>query len=347
MDDRTCLVDMAWKRGSCLRRLGACDTPLTWRAEPVAEGTIAVFQLAEDGSPIALEAPSGRVQTVVPGEYFLATPGFRESTRWVVGQVPDGGLIPGSQYWVLADSGIVGVLQGDGALPKGHLGRARLLGSVMGPDARVLNLRDLAIPPAPTGVDRGAPVYLVVGTAAEVGKSTAGVAVLTTLRRRGSGRIVVLKATGTGGVGELLFYADYGAAAQFDCIDFGLATTYPSGRSDAREVFERALDTVLAHDADAVLIECGGDILGANVPVFLDCLVQRRAKPKVVLAASDALAALGAQHILQRHGLVVSLVTGLCTDTPTLRARTEALCGVPARSMVRGQSTAAQADALL
>ena len=79
---------------------------------------------------------------------------------------------------------------------------------------------------------------------------------------------MVLKATGTSSLGELAAYRDFGATEAFDCVDFGLPTTYPSGRPGIAKTFDRALDWCLSREADAVLIECGGDILGANVPAF-------------------------------------------------------------------------------
>jgi hypothetical protein len=85
--------------------------------------------------------------------------------------------------------------------------------------------------------------------------------------------------------------------------------------------------------ADAVLIECGGDMLGANVPVFLKRLKRRRSHAKVILAAADELRALGATRMLKEMGLTTSLITGSCTDTEALRQRTETLCRIPALNM--------------
>jgi hypothetical protein len=281
-----------------------------------------------------VEAVSGRDMIVAPGDVFLATPGHRESTRWVVGGIPEGGLVPGRPYWVLAQSGIVGDLMGDSPLEKSHLGRAKYLGVVTDGDGRALNIRQFA--PSPSGSsDQEAPVFLVVGTSAEVGKTTAGTTILRALKGR-RGDLVALKATGTSTVGELSTYLDFGASEAFDCVDFGLPTTYPSERAGMAEVFDAMLDRCLSSRASAVLIECGGDMLGANVPVFIDRLRRRRADAKVILAAADALGALGGKQVLQDMGLSVSLVTGPCTDTPTLQRRTQNLCGVPAVNMTRG-----------
>lgn len=305
------------------------------RASAGLEGDVCAFELARDGSPIVVEAVSGRDMILAPGDVFLATPGHRESTRWVVGGIPDGGLVPGRPYWVLAQSGILGDLMGDSPLEKSHLGRATYLGVVVDGAGHGLNIRHFVGGPS-DAPDRDAPVYLVVGTSAEVGKTTAGTTILRALRKKAQGNLVALKATGTSTLGELATYLDFGASQACDCVDFGLPTTYPSDRGDIAEVFDAMLDHCLSAPAQAVLIECGGDMLGANVPVLIERLRRRRAEPKVVLAAADALGALGGKGVLQDMGLSVSLVTGPCTDTPTLQRRTQSLCGVPAVNMTRG-----------
>lgn len=274
--------------------------------------------------------------TIAPGDVFLGTAGHRESTRWVVGSVPEGGLVPGNEYWVLADCGAVGAFIGDSPREKGHLGRVTFLGIAQDADGAALNIRQFAVGREPGAADQGAPVFLVVGTSSEVGKTTAAVNILRALRKSGRHRVVALKATGTSSLTELHSYQDFGAAPCFDCVDFGLPTTYPSGRPDIGGMFEAMLDACLSAAADAVLVECGGDILGANVPTFLRSLGRRRPDAKVILVASDSLAALGAKSVLREMGLAVTLIAGPCTDTPTIQQRTASLCGVPALNLARG-----------
>jgi hypothetical protein len=161
------------------------------------------------------------------------------------------------------------------------------------------------------------------------------------LRIKGYDNIAVLKATGTAGFGELQTYLDFGASAAFDCVDFGLPTTYPAGRAEAPGFFERALDWLLSIKSQALLVECGGDLLGANVPTFLDALLTRRKSPKVVLAAADAFGAAGAIRFLSEKGVRVSLITGPCTDTQTLRSQTQKLCGIAAMNLTSGEAQAA------
>ncbi|KRQ03555.1 hypothetical protein ACNJX9_20005 [Bradyrhizobium sp. DASA03076] len=269
---------------------------------------------------------------VLPGDVFLATPGHRESTRWVVGGVPKEGLIPGKEYSILSSCGIVGELIGSSSQRKSPLGKVEFLGRWGSNQA---NIRDFsAINDDEAGADKGAELYLIVGTSAEVGKTTAGLTILRSLLHQGYSKIAVLKATGTSSIVELMTYRDFGAFTTLDCVDFGLPTTYPSEREDIAPVFDRAIRYMLGLPAQAVLIECGGDILGANVPIFLERLKKARQVDKLVLVAPDSLAAFGGLRILEKMGFAADLLTGPCTDTPTLLARTEKLCGVKAMNML-------------
>ena len=97
-------------------------------------------------------------------------------------------------------------------------------------------------------------------------------------------------------------------------------------------------DRLAAFDAIPAYTQiAGGDVLGANVPAFLNRLVARRPTVRVILAASDALAAFGGKSVLAEMGLAVTLITGPCTDTPTIERRTRDLCGIPAMKLAKGE----------
>jgi hypothetical protein len=218
------------KRTSVLRRVPPFGTVRFLEAAAL-EGDVCGFEMPSQSSPILVEAVNGRAIALAPGDIFLAAPGYRESTRWVVGGIPDGGLVPGGVYWVLADCGIIGDLIGDSPREKGHLGQVRCIGPVADDDANIVNIRQFAIHPKDSAADHQAPLYLVLGTSAEVGKTTAGIAIIRALRHKGRANIVALKATGTSSLSEISVYQDFGAVQVFDCVDFGVPTTYPSGRN--------------------------------------------------------------------------------------------------------------------
>lgn len=333
------------KLTSALRRVPPLEL-IHFRSEFGSEGDVCAFELPGDALPIMVESSTGRMMTIAPGDVFLGTPGYREARLWAVGSIPAGGLVPGDDYWVLADSGVVGELISYSPFEMGHLGRVRYLGAVCGDRGETLNIRQFGVTGA-GGTDRNAPLYLILGTTGEVGKTTAGVAVLRALRMKGYASVIALKATGTSSFIEIAKYLDFGAAQAFDCIDFGLPTTYPVGRRGLSDIFFNALDFCLSLPADALVVECAGDPVSANAPEFLSCLKTRRSDLKIVLAANDALGAMGAKHALAQIGLTISLITGPCTDTPILRERTQALCGIPAINLARGPDQGTGAAAAL
>jgi hypothetical protein len=328
------------KRTSALRRVPPLEK-VRFRSETGNEGDVCAFELPRDALPITVEAPTGRMMAIAPGDIFLATPGYRAATRSVSGGVPANGLAPGNHYWVLAASGVVGEPVAGSPLDEGYVGRVRYLGAVCGGRGEWLNIRQFALTGS-AGTDRNGPIYLIVGTSGEAGKTTAGVAVLRALRAKGHRTVIALKATGTCSVAEIARYQDFGAAQAFDCVDFGLPGTYPMGRKGIADFFNTALDFCLSQPADAVVVECGGDLVGPNVLTFLTCLKARRSDLKIVLAAADALGAMGAKQALAEIRLAISLITGPCTDTPPLRERTEALCGIPAINLARVTDRGAQ-----
>jgi hypothetical protein len=117
------------KRTSALRRVPPLEA-IRFRSECGGEGDVGAFELPRDAFPITVESPTGRMMAIAPGDAFLATPGYRESRRWAVGSIPAGGLVPGGDYWVLSDCGVVGELISHSVLEMGHLGRVRYLGAV-------------------------------------------------------------------------------------------------------------------------------------------------------------------------------------------------------------------------
>lgn len=322
---------------SALRRV-PLQAPLYYVRASAVEGDVCAFQLAANSSPVLAETVTGRMQTLVPGDVFLGTPGSRESNIVLVGGVPKSGLVPGRAYWLISESGVVGELITRTRLANRFIGEVAYLGRATDAAGQMLTLRDCAMPAISRFKDHGAPLTLIVGTGPEVGKTTAGLGLLRTYLDKGHATVVVLKATGTSSFAEIANYRDYGAAEVFDCVDFGLPTTYPSERKDMDGIFDKAIDICLTLPSDAVIVECGGDMMAANIPVFLQRIKRRRPRPKVVLAALDPLGALGGTQVLRDIGLPADMITGPCTDTPVSQQRTQSLCKTSAVNMNRRES---------
>src|SRR5215467_14591948 len=150
------------KRTSVVRRVPPLE-PIRLQSTCGSEGDVCAFELLRDGLPITVESPTGRVMEIGPGDVFLATPGYREARRWAVGTIPDGGLVPGNDYWVLSESGVVGELISHSPEKMGHLGRVHYIGAVYGDRDETLNIRQFRVTSS-GATDCNAPVYLIIGT---------------------------------------------------------------------------------------------------------------------------------------------------------------------------------------
>ena len=146
------------KKTSALRRIPSLPA-LRYVKAHATEGQVCAFRLATQSSPIVVEDTFGRAMTLAPGDFFLGTTGYRESTRWVI-----------------SDCGVVGNLVADTPMSKTFVGQARYLGAVVGEERQPLGLGDFAVQRARRSADRKAPLYIIAGTSAEVAPiSRAGV----------------------------------------------------------------------------------------------------------------------------------------------------------------------------
>jgi hypothetical protein len=102
----------------------------------------------------------------------------------VVNGIPKRGLVAGRSYWVLAESDVVGDLVGGTPPTKTHLGQAKYLAPFQVTTANPSTSGSspfLTLPVCPiagTG-------FLILGTSAEVSKTTAGLTVLRALLQKG------------------------------------------------------------------------------------------------------------------------------------------------------------------
>ena len=172
----------------------------------------------------------------------------------------------------------------------------------------------------PVGVP---PTLLILGTTTDVGKTTMACRLLHGLSK--TLRCVAIKASGTGWYEDSILHLGSGASWAMNFGFVGLPTTY---WTDAA-LYTRAIYTLyryVVHPGDlplykrppnsrheqprrpqVLIVEHGGDVLGANVPVFLDdnCLM---APVRVVIVCSEsalslagALAEMRSRRIGARH----------------------------------------------
>ena len=154
------------------------------------------------------------------------------------------------------------------------------------------------------------PTLLVLGTTTDVGKTTIACRLLNGLSKRFS--CAAIKASGTEWYQDSLLHMKGGAAWAMNFGFVGLPTTYPVDDVVYRRALYRLYHYIddpqripyyrrppADRDAkwqrpDLVLVEHGGDILGANVPVFLDDDYLISSVRMIIVCSESALAMVGA-----------------------------------------------------
>jgi hypothetical protein len=317
------------KWASCLRRV-VRDEIHTFHERAPISGDVLVCRVENaDLMDAFIEDCGGRLQALFPGDVLLTTVAHRESTRWTVGRVPTWDVYEmGRKLTVLSVQGIVGELMEIGERTSGVI-EVSVLGVAADSYGETINIsRYSVLERAPLrDTSRVRATVLITGSSSEAGKTTAGLTATRALLRHGR-RVAVLK------------------ALVFDTVDFGLATTYPSGALSIQEQFPAWLDYLFKVPADALVVECGGDPVGANVPSLISAIRQLGPPLVHVSAASDAMAALGLCRWFEASGIPVDLICGRCTDTALMTERVGQITGVPAENLA-GRACLAVLEALL
>jgi hypothetical protein len=252
-----------------------------------------------------IEDPRGRKVRVYPGDLIVGAYGNRYATDVFEGYVPTG-----PRTHLLTAGGLIGTVT---ASHDAHAEPTSLevIGSLtLG--GHSCSLEDF-VRPVPPSADPVPRTVVVVGSGMNAGKTTTVASIVRGLviggLAAGAGKV-----TGSGSGKDRWAYADAGACALADFLDFGMASTfgYPLERLGSTMVAIR--DALGSDGAEVAVLEIADGLLQPEtawlverLPGFADA---------VVFAATDALSARAGVDVLRGLGLPVRAVSGLVTRSP-------------------------------
>jgi hypothetical protein len=289
-------------------------------------GDVVLFRLRTAGAYQDMETLWGDRVPLTPGASYLGVLCNRGSTKLITGELPEG-----IREWRKADMQFIAQAGGIGrttgyspALAKesgtGVASDVDVLGSVRDRSSgQLLNTVQALEGARPPGTVALPPIVLVVGTATDVGKTTAAKAILHEVSRYR--RCAALKASGTGWYEDSLLHAEGGAFPSLNFTFAGLPTTY--GVPPARYVAAMGMlfgfladpstmpDWFVKPDQRAwpreppelVVIEHGGDLIWGNIPAFLGSATLMQNVRVILVCCESVLALLGALGELAQVGL--------------------------------------------
>ncbi|MFM9845158.1 MAG: hypothetical protein ACKVOI_19510 [Dongiaceae bacterium] len=271
-------------------------------------GDLVLARVGRIGQHRRIELRNGRRAILFEGDEIVLCYGNRYAPDQFEAYVP-GDLGP---CQMAAAGGVAGRVVASHARMKAPT-EITPLGLLADRQGKVINLNRYAL--RPRGAQVSAPIFAVVGTSMNAGKTTAAAYLVRGLAQSGL-RVGAAKVTGTGAGGDLWHMTDAGAAAVLDFTYAGHATTYLADDAALQEIFLTLTGELDASGADAIVIEIADGLNQTETARLVTSPLFRQRVSAIVFAAADAMGAKAGYDWLLRHQLPVAAVSGLMTASP-------------------------------
>ena len=300
------------------------QTVLTGNGQP-HPGDLVLARVDRIRQHARLELPNGRRSRLFPGDTIVAVYGNRYAPDQFESLVPEGL----SACHLVAGGGVVSRMRhrSPKVKPPTEITPIGLVGDATG---RRLNTRDWLNPDVTPGNPSpwGLPVFLVVGSSMNAGKTTTAARLIRGLTEDGY-RVGAIKVTGTGSGGDLWHFVDAGARHALDFTDTGYVSTYQSGATACLNIFESLGASVCHKGMQALVVEVADGILQKETAALLSMSEFKRRISAVWYCAGDSGSALFGVDWLQNQGYEVEAVSGVVSSNPLAAAEVQQHCEVP------------------
>lgn len=270
------------------------------------EGNLVVVEaMTNDGFRTAVENQNGREEQVYEGDRFIGVLANRHSGTSESGDIPSDGIDirEGTELHLLSSGGVIGIKSG---MPF-RAGKEPMLLKPLGlviQDGKPLDLVELC-GPHHEKLNLSAPIIMVCGTSAEVGKTTTSVGIIKALKKAGF-KVAGTKFSGTGRMRDILSLRDAGALPWIDFPDVGLATTYTGPQRYTKGIYT-LFNYINEGKPDIIIAEAGGDPIEANIPTFLSNQLLMRNVKAIVIVAGDVMGMMGTVDYLKQFEFDIPL----------------------------------------
>ncbi|HEY7690132.1 MAG TPA: hypothetical protein VH835_15645 [Dongiaceae bacterium] len=177
-----------------------------------------------------------------------------------------------------------------------------------------------------------APIFAVVGTSMNAGKTTAASYLVRGLTQCGY-RVGAAKVTGTGAGGDLWHMTDAGAVMVLDFTYAGHATTYLADDAALQDVFATLTGELAAGGAEIIVIEIADGLNQTETARLATSPLFRERVSGIVFAAAEAMGAKAGYDWLVRNQLPVAAVSGVMTASPLATREAAQTVAVPVLGM--------------
>ncbi len=270
------------------------------------EGDLIVVEaLSEFGSTTRVENQAGRDERIHARDRFVGVLANRFSGTSESGVVPAEGIMLCGDTIVhlLSTGGVIGINTGIPQRLRQEPFTLKPLG-LLQRGGNPLNLEEIC-GPWHESLRPSAPIVMVCGTSAEVGKTTTAASLIRALRAEGM-QVAGTKFAGTGRMRDILALRDAGACPWLDFPDVGLATTYTGSERFTKATYT-LFNRINSESPDIIVAEAGGDPIEANIPTLLGDTEIMRCVIAVAVVAGDVMGMMGAVSYLRRYAPTIPI----------------------------------------
>jgi hypothetical protein len=285
--------------------------------EPLRVGDLVVFKPRTIGAYDTMEVFGGRDIPLELGGYYVGVLCERQSGKFVNAQFLSPPILDSSlDLQFISAAGGVGHATGYSVTlaqkhGRGQAGDVEIIGVIIDPKTdRPINTIDSCFKPEMTrGFTLDVPLIIVAGSGADVGKTTTAGALIKELAS--NYRCAAVKATGTGRRADSNVHLRSGAAYVVNQTDVGLPSTYLMDDMFAtgiRQMLRYAAQPncvtdrlrrpehrgIRAARPDVIVVELGGDLGEAGIPIVLNDAALVQSTVAIVLCCEGALSLSGA-----------------------------------------------------
>lgn len=310
----------AAKRAFTTRRADLSGAVLLDASHRPQVGSLVLSEVVDIGHHSRIELCDGRRARLFVGDEVITCYGHRYAPDQYEVTIPND-----LRACALATSGGV-----TGIVERRHAGVGRatqlrpiaLLGDAEG---RPLTLDRFALPRPAGLVVSPAPVFAVLGTSMNSGKTTTAAHLIRGLHRAGV-RVAAAKLTGTGSGADYWHMKDAGAMAVVDFSDCGMPSTYRVELESLHVALSSILAELARSSPDAIVMEVADGLYQRETAMLIEAPWFRDVVDGALFAAPDAMSLIAGVTLLRRLELPVVGLSGVISMSPlAMREATAAL----------------------
>jgi hypothetical protein len=279
-------------------------------------GDVILVRIEKPGHHSVIELLDGVEHPLVPGEVAAVALGRRYATGEFHGEVPEV-LSGGSRLDLLNIGGIVGQVKSSTST-RNNPTTLIYLGSAVDEAGKKISTFD-SPPLDVAGEKRGcgdAAVLLVVGSAMDVGKTTAASTAIQRIREMGY-PVGGAKLTGTSRMKDILKMKQAGAEGTVDFLDAGYPSTFGCSREELEVIFASFIDYFARSGVSIVVMEVADGVFQRETEIVLSSSYIMKRIRGIIAAAPDSLAAFGMiKYLSDIFDLVPDFIAGIITSAP-------------------------------